>query len=162
MPWLKFHYEPSDDLEKSANTYKVLISDIGLPVSQDHVYEKFGVPKPKEGDTLIAPPTSTPLQDELETKSLKRIALKDQGLSSRHQLQVDELADKSLADVLSLVDKLIKPVTHLINTSTSLEEVRDRLAEIYQDMDNEELEDLIARAMFAADAFGRWTVNAGN
>jgi phage gp29-like protein len=162
LPWIKFHYEPADDLENTANIYSILIKDIGLPVSQDHVYEKFGVPKPKEGETLIAPPTSTPFQDELEAKSMKRMALKQKRLSSSHQKQIDELADKSLEDALSLIDKLIQPVRDLINTSSSLEEVRDRLAEIYQDMDTDELEDLIARALFAADAFGRWTVNAGN
>lgn len=56
MPWLKFRYEPPEDIAQTANTYKVVIRDIGLPVSQEHVYERFGIPKPEEGQALINPP----------------------------------------------------------------------------------------------------------
>ena len=54
---------------------------------------------------------------------------------------------------------LLEPLRELIESGASLEEIRDRLPEIYQEMDTTELEDLVARAMFVADLFGRWVAD---
>lgn len=56
LPWIKFHYEPPEDMELTSKVYATLVKDVGLPISQEHVYEKFGIPKPEEGQALVSPP----------------------------------------------------------------------------------------------------------
>jgi len=55
-PYFVFHFEPPEDLTQEANTLKILVKDIGLPVSQKYVYEKFGIPEPEEEESILEPP----------------------------------------------------------------------------------------------------------
>src|SRR5690606_29742321 len=52
LPWFKFHFEVPEDTEKTARVYATLVRDIGLPVAAEHLYERFGVPQPQEGQEL--------------------------------------------------------------------------------------------------------------
>jgi phage gp29-like protein len=158
LPWMKFDLSEPEDLEKSARVYATLIKDCGLPVSRKHVYEKFGIPEPEEGEEILVPPGIAPAVPEAGT-ALK--ALKDTPPPSRVKAQaaVDALADRAREQAAAAMAALLEPLRELIESGASLEEIRDRLPEIYPDMDTSELEDLVARAMFVADLFGRWAAD---
>ncbi|MEO5355785.1 MAG: DUF935 domain-containing protein [Nitrospirae bacterium YQR-1] len=54
IPKFRFNFEDEEDLEKTAKTYKTLV-DMGFKdISTNHIYEKFGIPKPKEGEKTLA------------------------------------------------------------------------------------------------------------
>src|SRR5690606_8751808 len=44
-----------------AEVYATLIGQVGLPVSAEHVYERFGIPKPESGQAILVPPTASML-----------------------------------------------------------------------------------------------------
>ena len=56
LPWIKFHFEPPEDLAAQSKTYATLVKEVGLPIAAEHIYEKFGIPKPEAGQELVAPP----------------------------------------------------------------------------------------------------------
>jgi len=53
---------------------------------------------------------------------------------------------------------LATPVKKIVDEAKSLEEIRDKIFEQYSEMAPADLEDLIARAMFMAELYGRATV----
>ena len=79
------------------------------------------------------------------------------------QGNVDRLADLMLDLTVSgaLMAEMQEPVRRAISQAKSLEELRDRLAELYNEMNTEELEDLLQRALYAADLYGRYVVING-
>ncbi len=156
LPWMKFDLSEPEDLEKSANVYSILIRDVGLPVSKKHVYEKFGIPEPEPGEELLVPAMASPVPG-LAMKAFKDTAPAPP--PANPQAEVDALADRAREQAAAAIDTLTAPLRELIESGASLEEIRDRLAEIYSEMDTSELEELIARAVFVADLFGRWAAD---
>lgn len=154
LPWIKHHFEEPEDLEKAAKTYSALIRDIGLPISKNHIYEKFSIPKPNKDEETVIPPDIT--QVPLKQSVAKLLANKS---AKRPQSSVDGLADRCLASSKNKIDSMMLPLLQAIQETESLEELRDKLAGIYKDLDTEELEELLARALFIADLFGRWAAD---
>jgi len=66
------------------------------------------------------------------------------------QQEIEDLADDSLAQASDVWKKIDEPVRKLIESSSSLEEVRDRIFEIYADMDPGDLEKLVRDALATA------------
>ncbi|MDZ4042904.1 MAG: DUF935 domain-containing protein [Eubacteriales bacterium] len=149
LPWLKYDVSEPEDLEKSALTYSVLIKDCGLPVSQKHVYEKFGIPEPAKGEEILVPPGNT-AAEPTAMKAMKGSVPTDP------QLDIDALADRAREQAMAALEQMIEPVRQLIESGSSLEEIRSRLPQLFDKMDERQLEDILAQAMFVADLYGRY------
>ncbi len=154
LPYIKFKYEPPEDMERTAKIYSIVIKDIGLPVSAEHVYERFGIPAPREGETVLSPPAGAV---PLAMKDMIPLVLENRPPGfTQAQRQVDSLADGAVQESLPIFKALLAPLLQLIERAGSLEELKRKLPEAYAGMDTAELEDLLARAMFVADLYGRW------
>lgn len=162
LPWLKFHHELPEDLEKAANTYETLVR-MGLPIAAEHVYQKFGIPAPEPGQKILIPPGAMPPIPIAAKHPVKLLRLANSGPPSSQELQRqnDALADQAIELSLPIFRRLAEPVQQLIQEATSLEDLQERLARVYKEMATDDLEDLIARATFAADLYGRWAVDQG-
>lgn len=157
-PYIKFNYEEPEDVEKSANTYMTIIKEIGLPVAEEHLYEKFGIPKPEAGQKLVVVPQA-PAYPGMSFKDTQLIANKD--VSKDYQKEVDSLADEATGIGVKLFNEIFKPFGVVIKNAKTLEEVRERLnnpeelKKILKDMENGDMEELLQKAMFLADMYGR-------
>ena len=62
LPWLNLLYEKPEDLKALIEVYKGA-SEIGQPISAEHVSERFKIPLPKKGETILQSkkPGNTPL-----------------------------------------------------------------------------------------------------
>jgi phage gp29-like protein len=60
LPRFRFHHEEGEDLEKTAKVYRAL-AEMGLPIGENHVREKFGVPAPEKDEEVITPRGASPL-----------------------------------------------------------------------------------------------------
>jgi len=58
LPWFNLLYERPEDLEKLMNVYKGA-SEIGQPIAAEHVSERFKIPMPKKGETVLAAPVKS-------------------------------------------------------------------------------------------------------
>jgi len=159
LPWIKFHCEPPEDLEKKANTYRVLIADIGLPVAQDYLYEVFGVPRPEDGQQLVVPPGGRlPALPFSARDDFSRLALSSRTSAANRQ-PVDQVIAQARDRAAEIMAGLDRQVQDLVRSASSWEELRARLIELYAGADLSELEELIGRATMAAELYGRWTVH---
>jgi phage gp29-like protein len=165
LPWIKYHYEPPEDLKTTAEVYATLVERVGLPVAAEHVYDKFGIPEPTEGQTiLVAPsrqmPQGFPPAPQAAMKS--RLIAAKEGTPSLVSAQraLDSLADGATRQGAATLAATFAPLKRIIMEATDLEGLRDRLLAEYSHLNTSDLEDLIARAMFVADLLGRWSVDA--
>lgn len=58
IPWFRYNTEAEPDLAQEAIKDKTIFVDMRLPVSLDHLYEKYRVPKPKPKDELLEIPSA--------------------------------------------------------------------------------------------------------
>jgi phage gp29-like protein len=56
VPWFRFRYEEEEDLKTLSEVYRNLV-EMGLPLSLEHVAERFGIPLPQDGERLISEET---------------------------------------------------------------------------------------------------------
>ncbi len=52
VPWFRFRYEEEEDLKTLSEVYRNL-ADMGVPLSLEHIAERFGVPLAQEGQEVL-------------------------------------------------------------------------------------------------------------
>jgi phage gp29-like protein len=52
IPWFRFRFEESEDLLTLSEVYRNLVN-MGVPLSLEHVAERFGIPLAKEGQAIV-------------------------------------------------------------------------------------------------------------
>jgi phage gp29-like protein len=150
LPWFKFKHEKPEDLKMLSDVYKNL-HGINQPISAEHVSERFKIPMPKKGETILEGPSRP-----FAMKS--RIIGTKSAQFTPEQESVEGLLGESV-DIASRAMKGLKePVKKLITEANSLDEIRDKLYSLYSDMDQKDLEELVARAMYIAELYWRETV----
>lgn len=167
IPYLRFDSEEADDQKETVDIYEKLICKIGLKIPTAHLYKKFSIPKPEEGEEVATPPggaSGVPLREALKfmrnkcDRELERI-------DKEYQVQIDKLADVAAAQSSSVFAKIFEPVMELLNDSESLEELKKQLEDenfveaLYKKMDIKDLDELLQKAMFYADMLGRMKEN---
>lgn len=145
-PKLSLRTEPEKDLKALAERDKALINDIGLPVSKRYLYDTYNIPEPEEEEEIVEPGNRGPGE------------FAETGRFTREQGNIEGLVGRSVDRAGSAIAGLSEPVKKMVRDANSLEEIRDGLFSAYGDMDRAEFEDLLARAMFMAELYGRAAV----
>jgi len=156
LPWFKFHFEEPEDLKTLSEVYKNL-HGINQPISAEHVSERFKVPMPQKGETVLEK-SSGPFAMKSAINPADRQVIAKQGRFSPEQEKIEGLVDGSVDIAARAMKGLETPVKKLISEANSLEEIRDGLYALYGEMDQTELQELIARAMYVAELYGRSTI----
>ncbi len=149
VPWFQFQLQEPEDLKQLSEVYKNLV-EMGQPISAEHVSERFGVPLPEEGETIIMPPGRG------APSAMKQIAAKS-GREATQEGPADTLyalERKTLS--AAKFDALMAPVERLLNSVSSLEEFRDKLLDLYAHMDESDLGNLMQKALTLAELSGRF------
>lgn len=159
LPWFRLHYEPQDDLDEEAGRYRVLI-DSGMEIGEDHMYEKFGIPKPGKGEKTVRPPQTQAFQMKARTHHPCPACLvnKEQAAADGGDT-VDAMTGRLMKD--ADFDPMMEPVARLVMEAESLEDLRDRLIDAYSHMDPASLGNLMQRAFAAAELAGRFEAKEG-
>lgn len=164
-PDFYFESKDMDDLKAVAEIYRTLACDLRLPIPREHIYKKFSVPEPEEGEPLLEPGPITAQErppDELGLKALKAEE-KDKVGTQVTQDKVDELVVASEQHAGKLFEQMLEPLQKLIENSRSLEEAREKLTDVkqlkkvYEVMDETGLQDLLAQGLFLSEMLGRMT-----
>ena len=147
LPWFVLKFEPPEDLKELSDVY-VNLSEINYPLTVEHVSERFKIPTPRKGETVLAPKASPMAlkQDVVVAKS---------GRFSPEQERIEGLVAETQRQAAQALSGLLEPVKRMVTKAGSLEALRDDILDAYGDMDSGELEELIARAMFVAELYGR-------
>ena len=165
IPYLRFDCEEASDLKETVDIYKTLIVDMGLSVPTAHIYKKFSIPKPEDGEEIATPKSiSSTLPDEA-TKQLANKVTNNDNVSKEFQLAIDLMADNATTESAKIFDKMFEPLKKIIDNAESLEEIKQQLeddkvlSELYQGMSDAELNDMLQKVMFCADIVGRLKEN---
>lgn len=154
VPFLQFATEDSDDLKETAEIYRTLACDMGLEIPMSHLYKKFGIPKPENGEPVTkrqAP--GSPFPQAVQMK-LKAPAEGSQSL-------VDRLAEESVKKGSRLFEEMMRPILRMVDKTEDLKTLQAKLkdpeglTELYRQMDTGNLRELLAQGVYLAELVGR-------
>jgi len=157
LPSIKFDCEIPEDLKLLAEIFSEL-SSMGVPLPLSHIYERFGIPAPKDGEAVTARQNQgfgLPLKAFVNKETPELTAASD------YQKRIDALGDRSISLSADLFEQVFRPVRELALKAGSLEELRRELEdqqtvnELFEESCSDKLTGLLADAMLAADLAGR-------
>jgi phage gp29-like protein len=168
IPKIVFDCKEEEDLNQLADVYTKL-RELGLPIAEAHLYKKFGIPIPDDGEKLLtATVTAQPfvpskyLAPYLINKDAPTNELNDiMQHNAKYQSKVDDLIDDSMDLSADLFELMIKPIMELVDKASSIEELNELLqndkavSKLFGDMDTVGLEDLLHKTMFLSNLLGR-------
>lgn len=148
--------EDEEDLKPLAERDQILVN-IGVPVTKKYFYDTYGIPEPKEGEETVSAPNVG--------AGLKPAQGIDQQFAegkpfTPDQQAIEDLKNSTVENWEEMLQPMIEPIMQMIEDSSTLDEVKAKIMEAYGIMDDSKVADLLAKAMFNADAFGR--LNAGS
>lgn len=158
IPTLRFATEDAEDLKETSDIYKTLSADMGLEIPKSHLYEKFGIPKPKEGEPVTR--TAAPAVTGAGIGEAGKLELKVPH-AGETQSYVDKLVEASDKKGGELFAEMLQPILDLVDQTGSLVELRERLKDrdalkqLYLQMENRELEDFLQQGIYLAGLIGR-------
>jgi phage gp29-like protein len=166
LPWFNFLYEKPEDLEKLMKVYQGA-SEIGQPISQEHVSARFKIPLPQKSETVLkAAPKATPGGGNDAVAAKLRVRKDDRPGARVVTARVGQIAPEGeidaadyIADALStaaapITDDLMSKIAGLVESASSMEDIRDGIIDLYGQMDPADLGAIIARAMAIAQMAG--------
>jgi len=151
-PRFKTHAGAKPDLRERSEIDERLSSKIGVPMTRRYFYETYNVPEPEEGEEVIerrapaGPPGFGP-----------QFAAPKSARFSPEQENLEDLVAEAVDRAVTAASGLREPLKTMIAGATSLENLRDNLYAAYGDLDQADLQELVARAMYIADLYGRYT-----
>ncbi|SMF85343.1 Mu-like prophage protein gp29 [Tistlia consotensis] len=129
---------------------------LGLKVQMSEVRDKLGFADPEKDAELLAPPAATPAPPAAEPPALATQAATPPARPAPQQQPAPErLAERLDAEAAGLLGGLVEEIRKVVEGTGDLAELQQRLLEIQPDMPLDELADIMARAMAAADLAGR-------
>jgi len=164
IPFFTFDCHEVEDQKEVVEIYKTLACDMGLEIPKSHIYKKFSIPKPEKEEEVLQPQQyariSTGREGKLQPEQAEEKHLKD-GEGQAEQKQVDAIvgmANKQSADIFR---EILKPILNIIDKSSDMDELQTalkdekKLKELYQEIENPELEDLIQQGIYLSHLVGR-------
>lgn len=144
-PQFVIRTKPEQDLKPLAERDKILVSEIGLPVGNKYFYDTYAIPEPEEGEETVTAHQTPDTGQQVEFSETEDLSPGD---------VLTRLGDKVL-DAADM-DDLIEPAKKLLNKASSLEEFRDGLFELSENMDESAMGDFIQQALTLAELSGRF------
>ena len=158
IPRFEFDTAESEDINSFGEGLGRLV-DIGFKIPAQWAHDKMQIPVAAEGEAVLS--RGTTQTDPAEPpKSAVLSAGSPLTINALHR-DPDDLIDElepTAEEYESVIDPMLKPIVAAIRTG-GYEYAQTRLAELYQDLDDEALEQMLTRALFVSDLIGRLNAN---
>ena len=158
IPLFGFSCHEVEDQKEVAEIYRTLVCEMGLDIPKSHIYKKFNIPKPEEGEEILKPPRNETVMPSTEAAEELKLKQKEGQIE---QAQVDAIVAMSNRQAEGIFREMMKPIFKIIDKSEDMEELQkilkdeEKLRELYQEMDSPELEDLIQQGVYLSSLIGR-------
>lgn len=144
IPRFEFDLTEPEDVSGLAESIPKLV-DIGMRIPQQWMHEKLQIPEPTENEAILQRPQAQPALATLTAKKSNPKAPDD---------VADKQSQRLNEDSASLVDLMIKPVRELVESATSLQQLREDILDLQGEIPTDELAEVMAQAMAAAELAG--------
>ena len=154
VPQFKFQYEPEEDLKARVEIDTKLIEK-GVEIPASYIRKKYNLPEPKTNEEVIVP-WQYRQKEQSQALSLKAKTLTT-GPFTPQQQAIEDLIFRSIKEARKekYMEKALAPVIKLVKEAKSYEEIISKLYDLYPDINTDDMEDLLDRALFAAASWGR-------
>ncbi|MGN0153497.1 MAG: DUF935 domain-containing protein [Lachnospiraceae bacterium] len=154
LPFFTFDCQEAEDQREAVDILKTL-ADMGLPIPESHIYKKFNIPKPEDGEAVLKPHSvGIPMKEPEESLQLKNI-------ENAGQQEIDRMAEIAQKQAEKTFQEILKPILNIVDTTEDLETLRASLKDeknvkkLYEQMDSPDLEDVLHQSMYLAELIGR-------
>ncbi|HRZ28686.1 MAG TPA: DUF935 domain-containing protein [Spirochaetota bacterium] len=154
VPRFKFHFEGDEDLEKTARVYAALVKDVNFEgIPENHIYERFGIPKPQSGEKTIRPRQEGAATNTQELEKTAHKADIPGGIDALISAQeyIDGISDSALTP--GAID--LTMLERIVDEAESFEDLQERLADVYSSIGMDGFRSVLAQAMVLAGLKGR-------
>lgn len=151
-PKIITHAAARPDLKERIEIDSRLASDVGLPMGRQYFYETYGIPEPAAGEELVKPAPKPPAAPVGNGDKGKGANFAEGARFTPDQAALERFIAKAAAAPSGIEQKIIASVEE----AQSYDEAMTALLELYPELDARELADLMERALFNAELFGRY------
>ena len=154
IPRFEFDISESEDIASFGAGLGALV-DLGFRIPRQWAHDKLQVPVAAENEEILERKTVANPTTLLHGKANSKMAV----LSVSHDPDdlIDEL-EPSDDDYQAMIDPMLKPVIDALQKG-GYEFAQEKLATLYAEMNDEQLEETLARAIFVSDMLGRLNAN---
>ncbi len=125
IPFFGFDCQEAEDQKETVEILKTLVCDMGLKVPESHIYKKFNIPKPEEGEAVLVPRLVTETRMPHEpVEETDEQSLKDGTTEQEH---IDQMADEAIKKSESSFREMMKPILKMVDQTEDLETLREHL-----------------------------------
>ena len=153
-PRLHTRCEPEEDLRARADRDKILVSDIGLPVTEQYFYETYGIDPPEAGEAVVAPSANRSDRPDQTDQTDQAPEFAQKPRTPFSQDHADQLSDQGARAAEGVIQALLEPVLEEIRQADDLGAIGEKIYSLYPDLNSSAFQELLARAMFAAGLTG--------
>jgi phage gp29-like protein len=178
-PKLWIRCEEEDDLKPLAERDKILVNEIGLPIPRRYFYETYAIPEPEGEEETVGGGAKAeggsgkgengrktngerPKRGDREFGDILPGTEPEKPRKSPlmqsftpDQQAVEGLKRAVAPELQAAAVGMIDPILGVMEEADGFEDAKNRLMAAYADMDDAAATELLSRALFAADAWGR-------
>ncbi|WP_109083227.1 DUF935 domain-containing protein [Aggregatibacter kilianii] len=159
IPRFEFDTAESEDINSFGEGLGRLV-DIGFRIPLRWAQDKMQIPVATESEDVLTRTRPKTEPDDPRQKAILSANLPELEFNTIHR-DPDDLIDElepTAEEYESVIDPMLKPIVEAIRTG-GYEYAQARLAELYQDLDDDALEQMLTRALFVSDLIGRLNAN---
>lgn len=175
VPEVTHKVDPPEDLEKQAKVFlavsQALMNLQGAPVDIRAVLEHYNIPvlsgdspavgdAPPGADVNERPPAPTPDSVLNVVQARRRRGGRPVGSKLgqvKGRVRADEIMDAAKKVAAKVLDPRRQALMEIIQTSEGLDEMRERIKDLYKDLKASQLREILEKAYMAAQLLGRLT-----
>ncbi|MDX1755876.1 MAG: DUF935 domain-containing protein [Marinobacter sp.] len=151
MPQWMFETEQPEDISQYAESLPKL-AEAGLRIPLKWAHQKLGIPEPEDGEAVLGS------QAEQTPAAVRTAALRTAPNAGPASFEDQDALDDALTalsegDLDSQMIGLLQPI--MAAAAEGPEALRDRLDELWPEMDDEQLQERLHRAAFVAELWGQ-------
>lgn len=146
-----FSWIPPEDEKKTLAERDQILSNIGVSFSKEYFQNKYGF-SPEDFELKPVQQTA-PLpgkQSQEKTAQFSEPKFPDQEA-------IDAYMRSITPKIPYLAEKTMKPIMEAIQNCSSYEEVMTKIAEVYPNLNTDQMEETLHRAIFVSEIYGRLT-----
>lgn len=153
IPRFEFDVSESEDINAFSDGINKLV-DIGFRIPTQWAHDKLQIPMAAENEAVLE--RKTPMNfTALSAQGDQKMAVLSVQPDHEHLMETLEPTEEQYR---ATMEPMLNAAVELLNKE-GYEKAQTRLATLYTDMDESQLEDVLARAMFVSELLGRSNAN---